>query len=146
VDLGEIVDTAVATARGRDPERVIEFSAPDTGLELDGWPDGLRLLVENLLDNAINHGRGRVRVELDRDGSASGLELSVHDEGPGVPESERGLIFQRFARGAAAGSSGTGLGLALVAQQAALHGGEVEVGDSPLGGARFTVRLRAPDD
>jgi two-component system sensor histidine kinase PrrB len=58
-----------------------------------------------------------------------------------VPAAERQRIFERFARGATAARDGFGLGLALVAQQAALHGGQVRVDDAELGGARFTVTL-----
>ena len=70
------------------------------------------------------------------------VTLHVDDRGPGVPPAERARIFERFARGSSV-VSGSGLGLALAAQQAALHGGSVEVGDGPEGGARFTVRLPA---
>ena len=141
LDLAEVVDAAVESARRRHPGASIELKAPDTGQEVRGWPDGLRLLVDNLIENAVRHGGSHVRAELRRDGAAGPFLLSVEDDGPGVPEAERKRIFERFARGAAARSPGSGLGLALVAQQAALHGGEVEVGDARLGGARFTVRL-----
>jgi two-component system, OmpR family, sensor histidine kinase PrrB len=67
----------------------------------------------------------------------------VDDDGPGVETAERERIFERFARGNGAGSAGYGLGLALVRQQARLHGGEASVSESPLGGARFEVRLGA---
>ena len=66
----------------------------------------------------------------------------MDDDGPGVPEFERERIFRRFTRGADARGAGAGLGLALTAQQASLHGGDVEVAESKGGGARFVVRLR----
>lgn len=66
--------------------------------------------------------------------------VMVDDSGPGVPPDARTRVFDRFARGPA--SSGSGLGLTLVAQQAALHRGAVTVTDTPSGtGARFEVRL-----
>jgi signal transduction histidine kinase len=69
----------------------------------------------------------------------------VEDAGPGVPTRERSAIFERFYRGAAAGrrgaSTGTGLGLALVAEHVKAHGGRIEVADRPGGGARFVVCL-----
>jgi two-component system, OmpR family, sensor histidine kinase MtrB len=69
----------------------------------------------------------------------------VADAGPGVQPSERTAIFERFYRGAAAGrrtgTTGTGLGLALVAEHVKAHHGTVDVGDRPGGGTRFTVRL-----
>ncbi|MFD4184048.1 sensor histidine kinase, partial [Rhodococcus sp. NPDC058514] len=61
--------------------------------------------------------------------------------GTGVPESERASVFERFVRGTGSSADGSGLGLALVAQQAALHGGTVELVDSPLGGVRLALRL-----
>ena len=107
---------------------------------ITGWPDGLRLLIDNLIENAIRHGGERVIVGLERDHGT--LLLTVADDGPGVPAHEREHIFERFTRGAQAGNSpGSGLGLALVAQQAQMQGGDVTVGDSAAGGALFTVRL-----
>jgi signal transduction histidine kinase len=64
----------------------------------------------------------------------------VEDDGPGVPEADRTRIFEPFAR-LATERPGSGLGLALVEQQARHHGATVTVGDAPLGGARFTVRF-----
>jgi two-component system, OmpR family, sensor histidine kinase PrrB len=146
LDFTEIVGAAVETTRRRHREARIELAVSDDRQQVIGWPDGLRLLVENIVENAVRHGGSRVRVTLRRDGAAAGaLLLSVEDDGPGVPEAERERVFERFRRGSATTAPGSGLGLALVAQQASLHGGGVEVGDSPLGGACFTVRLPLDD-
>jgi two-component system sensor histidine kinase PrrB len=75
-----------------------------------------------------------VRVSLDEQ-----PVLHVDDDGGAVPEAERARIFEPFARVHGADRPGSGLGLALVDQQARHHGVRVAVGDSPLGGARFTV-------
>jgi signal transduction histidine kinase len=140
IDFAEVVDAAVEPARRRHPEARIELTSPEERQTVNGWPDGLRLLVDNLLENAIRHGGSTVRVTLRRlDGES--LLLSVEDDGPGIPSVDREHIFERFQRGSGAVGPGSGLGLALVAQQASLHGGGVEVGDSPLGGASFEVRL-----
>ncbi|MET8230632.1 HAMP domain-containing sensor histidine kinase [Micromonospora sp. NPDC005298] len=100
-------------------------------------------ILANLLDNAVSHGGGAVAVRLGRDGDAGVIE--VDDDGPGVPVEDREAIFGRFVRGRAAhtrgAGDGTGLGLALVAQHAAAHGGRVGVTDRPGGGARFRVTL-----
>ena len=140
VDMAEVIDSAVEAARRRHPGAHVELTAAEGEHMITGWPDGLRLLIDNLIENAIRHGGARVTVGLERDHDT--LLLNVADDGPGVPAAERERIFERFTRGAQAGASpGSGLGLALVAQQAQLQGGDVIVGDSPAGGALFTVRL-----
>jgi signal transduction histidine kinase len=101
--------------------------------------------VANLLDNARKYGDGASTVVLQR--SDDRVQLIVEDEGPGVPDEERDLIFERFARGGGAGrrgsNEGVGLGLALVAEHVRLHGGRVWVEDRADGrpGARFVVEL-----
>ena len=93
----------------------------------------------NLLDNADNYGGGATRITVEGDDDT--LRFVVDDDGPGVPEHERGHVFERFARGTHADVSGTGLGLALVAEHVRLHGGRVAIDDAPGGGARFTIEL-----
>jgi two-component system sensor histidine kinase PrrB len=141
VDLSAVTEAAVDAAGARHPAITWRLRQPPDDLVLDGWPDGLRALVENLLENAAQHGRrdGIVEVTLQPDGNQ--IVLTVDDDGSGVPDTERDWIFDRFARGQGASPSGSGLGLALVCQQARLHRGEVAVSDSPLGGARFRVDL-----
>jgi signal transduction histidine kinase len=82
-------------------------------------------------------------VSLRLDGDVG--RIDVDDEGPGVSPEDKPLIFDRFVRGRSAGaradSGGAGLGLALVAQHAAAHGGTAAVLDRPGGGARFRVDL-----
>lgn len=139
-DLADVVDAAVAHATARHPQATITFAGPDHVL-VDGWQDGVRLLVDNLLDNAVRHGRspGRIHVSLATDSRTA--RLTVDDDGPGIPPGERQRVFERFARGDGARAPGTGLGLALVAQQAAVHGGSATIGDAPGGGTRVTVDL-----
>src|SRR5215210_864986 len=141
LDLSSLAEEAVESARARHPEVDWRLDAPSEELDLAGWPDGLRAMLDNLLENAARHGHagGRVRAELARDDGA--LVLTVDDDGPGVEPGERDRIFERFTRGGEARTGGSGLGLALVRQQARLHGGEAVVSESPLGGARFQVRL-----
>ncbi|MET0495610.1 MAG: HAMP domain-containing sensor histidine kinase [Actinoplanes sp.] len=100
-------------------------------------------LLGNLLDNAQAYGGGAIAVSLAWDGDAG--RIDVDDEGPGVSPEDKPVIFDRFVRGRSAGaradSNGAGLGLALVAQHAAAHGGTAAVLDRPGGGARFRVSL-----
>lgn len=99
-------------------------------------------VVANLCENAGHHGRGVVRLAVDRRGDRAVIE--VDDAGPGVSRELRERIFERFSRGPAdrrGEDTGTGLGLALVAQHVHAHAGRVWVEDRPGGGARFVVEL-----
>lgn len=102
----------------------------------------LERIIANLLDNARLHGGGATSVILEN-APRGGIRISVEDAGPGVAPSERARIFERFARGSAGRTrvGGTGLGLALVAEHARAHGGQVWVEDVPSGGARFVVEI-----
>ena len=131
---------SVVTQRGL-PADLVEVTGDDSSALLD--PRRLEQVLTNLLDNADRHGGGAVRVGVCTD--AGTVRIEVDDEGPGVPPDERGLVFDRFARGRAAsargGTDGTGLGLALVTQHVTAHRGSIEVLDRPGGGARFVVLL-----
>ncbi len=100
--------------------------------------------VGNIIDNAGRYAGGIRSITLD--GSTPGcVRILLDDQGPGVPPDERDAIFGRFARGdvglRTGPSSGSGLGLALVAEHLRLHGGRVWVEDADCGGARFVVEL-----
>ncbi|NMH94960.1 HAMP domain-containing histidine kinase [Pseudonocardia bannensis] len=100
-------------------------------------------VVTNLLDNGERHGGGVLRLAVLR--RSGRVRLEIDDAGPGVPPELREQVFERFARGQRAGdrgdSTGSGLGLALVAQHIDRHGGAVWVEERPGGGARFVVEL-----
>jgi two-component system sensor histidine kinase PrrB len=117
--------------------------APGPSVLMLGLPVGLRLVIDNAIANAVKHG-GATRVQLSAVASRSGVEIAVDDDGAGVPEEERAAVFERFSRGSTASRSGSGLGLALVAQQAELHSGTASLENSPLGGARLLLRLPGP--
>ncbi|MGY0235636.1 sensor histidine kinase [Longispora urticae] len=150
-DLAEIAGAAVESAGRRHPGA--EFRLVGEGpLLADCWPDGIRMSLDNLLDNAVLHGASPVRVEISvasaaPDGTGPGVggtpapggvvTLSVVDSGPGIPPSDRVGVFERFHR--RPGSPGSGLGLTLVAEVAELHRGTVTIGGER--GARFDVRF-----
>jgi two-component system sensor histidine kinase PrrB len=96
--------------------------------------------VDNLLTNAFRHS-GATRVVASVHLAPGWVAISVDDDGAGVPPDERDAVFDRFRRGRAARGPGSGLGLALVAQQSALHGGRAYLTDSPLGGTRALLEL-----
>jgi signal transduction histidine kinase len=141
VDLCEVVAASVNQASSRHPAQTWSSTLPEEPVCVRGWEPGLRLLVDNLLENAARHGRsdGSVRVGVEVDGGRPAL--AVEDDGPGIAEEDRERIFEPFVRVGDPGVPGSGLGLALVAQQARAHGALVEVGASALGGARFDVRF-----
>jgi two-component system, OmpR family, sensor histidine kinase PrrB len=143
VDLAELVDDVVTAAAAQDPQLRIGAQLPDGPVVVEGWPPGLRILVGNLVANAARHGRpgGRVDVTLLPPDHGRGAVLHVDDDGPGVPADDRERIFAPFARVNGTDRPGSGLGLALVAQQARHHHAAVDVGGSALGGARFSVRF-----
>ncbi len=137
VDLAELADAAVDSLRTRRPKVEVELKAPDGGVALTGSGTGLRLVLDNLLENACRHGGAHVRVAVEQ--VNGGGRLVVDDDGPGIPDDERERVFERFSR--LGPNGGSGLGLAIVAQQARLHGGRAHAEESPLGGARFVVDL-----
>lgn len=113
-------------------------------LTLVGHWAPLARAVSNLVTNAIRHCDARVNVKLS--GDAANAVLTVDDDGEGVAKEDREVIFDRFVRGDLARSrdhGGSGLGLAMVADAASTHGGDVAVVDSPLGGARFVLTVPA---
>ncbi|MCU1392997.1 MAG: putative two-component histidine kinase [Ilumatobacteraceae bacterium] len=139
-------------------------SLPGTPIEVSERAEGLIMQVDrrrlarviaNLIDNARLHGGGEPEVtvtEAENEGEPLGhVWIAVEDHGAGVPQDERHLIFERFARGAVAGrrssSDGAGLGLALVDEHVRLHGGNVRVEDRRDGepGARFVIELPAEE-
>jgi two-component system sensor histidine kinase PrrB len=142
VDVTDILDR-VARENTRPGDAVqIMVEANDIGT-IWGWPDGLRLAVDNLVRNAITHGQAtRIVLAAHRDDDS--ITITVDDNGRGLPVGEHKNVLGRFARGSTAAAGGSGLGLALVAQQAALHGGDITLSDSPLGGLRATLTLATP--
>ncbi|MGE2833660.1 HAMP domain-containing sensor histidine kinase [Mycobacterium sp. SMC-4] len=139
VDITELLDRAAHDAMRVYPDLEVSLVPAPTVIIL-GLPAGLRLAVDNAIANAVKHG-GATRVQLSAVSSREGVEIAIDDDGVGVPEEERKVVFDRFSRGSTASHSGSGLGLALVAQQADLHGGTASLEASPLGGARLLLRL-----
>jgi signal transduction histidine kinase len=104
--------------------------------------DALRRVVRNLGENAARHATGRIDIAVADRGSD--VVLTVDDDGPGIPESERNRVLQRFVRLDEARSrddGGSGLGLSIVDEVTRAHGGSVSIAQSRLGGARIEVTL-----
>ena len=142
VDITELLDRAAHDAMRNYPDLQVSLASPTTVLMV-GMPAGLRLVIDNAITNAVKHG-GATEIRLAAISSVDGVEITVDDNGLGVPEEERAAVFDRFSRGSTAARAGSGLGLALVAQQAEIHGGTASLETSPMGGARLMLRLPPP--
>jgi signal transduction histidine kinase len=132
VDLDEIV--FAEARRWRDTGRVVVNTSGVSAVRVDGDPDLLTRVVANLLSNAVRHAATRVQVALST--SDGQVELTVADDGPGVPPAERERVFERFHRldvARARDSGGSGLGLAIVRDAVLAHGGSVVLQDNGPG-------------
>ncbi|MTH77042.1 sensor histidine kinase [Paracoccus aestuariivivens] len=112
----------------------LAFDASAEPVEISGDAQSIQSVVTNLVQNAISHGGQGVEISIE---VRSPAQLRVSDNGPGIPPADRQRIFDPFFR--RSGVAGSGLGLHLVQQIVALHGGEIVATDAQGGGAEFTV-------
>ncbi len=108
---------------------------------ISGRPLALRRCFRNVIDNAIKYGKA-ARIGLQSDGKS--VIVTIDDDGPGIPDDQRDMVFRPFYRLEASrnrDSGGTGLGLAIVQSIVLIHGGEVTLDNRPEGGLRVTIRL-----
>jgi signal transduction histidine kinase len=140
IDTGALVHRVVDEAGVKDEHPVV-IDAPPLRLAADAAK--LERIIENLLVNAAKHTPAGTTIWVQLRAQDDGFLLLVEDEGPGVPSHLREQIFQPFHKGRniADHAPGSGIGLALVAQFASLHGGRAWVQAGPGGGASFRVFL-----
>ena len=145
VDLGEVVGAArervVEVAEARQIELV---AAGADGVRVLGDRGQLTTAVGNLVENAVNYSPDRTKVVVSVRVEGELAEVSVTDQGVGIPDQDLNRIFERFYRVDPARSritGGTGLGLAIVKHIAATHGGDVSVWSVEGAGSTFTLRL-----
>jgi len=113
-----------------------------SAVRVQGDADALRRVIRNVGENAARHASSRVDITLVE--RRNGVVLTIDDDGPGIPESERARVLQRFVRLDEARSrdeGGSGLGLSIVDEVVRAHGGSVLIEESPLGGARIQIAL-----
>jgi signal transduction histidine kinase len=137
-----------ATSLARDAANVLDapvvIEAPDASPALYGDRAALVRVLVNLLENAVRHARGTVRLRVLADGDD--VLLAVEDDGPGIAAADLRHVFEphfRADRARNSATGGAGLGLAIVERLTTAHGGTVHVENRPDGGARFVVRLPA---
>ncbi|MEU2031503.1 HAMP domain-containing sensor histidine kinase [Nocardia amamiensis] len=139
-DVGDLCDQAAHDAMRHFPGLTVRIDS-DAELVTRGLPAGLRLAVDNALANSVKHG-GATEALVSAHRAPNGhIVISVDDNGRGIPPNERQAVFDRFFRGSEATKGGSGLGLALVAQQAQLHGGRAYFDEGTLGGIRLVLDL-----
>jgi len=147
VSVQEAVTEAIDRCNTRAAAKDISLVAASVeGLRIYGDEDLLVTALRNLIDNAINYSPEHTRVVISARSVGDVVEISVSDQGIGIPESAQQRIFERFFRVDAARSratGGTGLGLAIVKHVAVAHGGEVTVWSKEGSGSTFTLRLPA---
>jgi signal transduction histidine kinase len=127
----------VAARRRRVP---LVVAVTDEPALATGDADALRRALDHLVANAARHAASKVAVTVEI--GADEVCVHVDDDGCGIPENDRERVVRRFVRtdeGRARDSGGAGLGLAVSADVASAHGGRLEIGDSPLGGARVSL-------
>ncbi|MFI6320233.1 DUF4153 domain-containing protein [Nonomuraea sp. NPDC050556] len=141
VSLGPLVEQAVREASmAREDVRITQHVPRDLAVRAD--PDLLAQVLANLLDNAVRHSPASGLVTMAGSAQGSGVRITVSDCGPGIPETARSRVFERFSRldeGRTADSGGAGLGLAIVKEIVELHGGSIRIDD--CAGCRMIVDL-----
>jgi signal transduction histidine kinase len=113
-----------------------------TPARVQGDRAALERVVRNLVDNAVRHARTAITLSLSRNGSSA--ELTVADDGPGIPREARERVFDRFVRldeDRARTAGGTGLGLPIARDIVVAHGGTLTLDDFPGGGTAATISL-----
>jgi signal transduction histidine kinase len=139
-DLAELARRIIADMYVLAQERRIdiELDAPDS-TTVRGDAASLRILVRNLLDNAIRYTPEQGQVRIGIAGRGNGTVLSVEDSGPGIAEADRRRVFDRFYRKEQNREAGSGLGLAIVKNIVEQHEASIELGTSGLGGLKVTI-------
>jgi signal transduction histidine kinase len=126
--------------------REVTFEVNGHPGEVHADPDKFAQVITNLVDNAIRHGEGRVHVRaaaVADDDPFPGVLVQVDDEGEGIDPQIRSRVFTKFWKHGS--RAGTGLGMYVIHGLMRAHGGTVEIGDAPGGGARVTTRWPAPE-
>lgn len=133
---GEVVAEMSQAAIDRDIDLGLEDSdanGPNGPVTIRGDADALRILLTNLVDNALHYIPRGGRIDVAVAHTAQGIELVVTDNGPGIAADERARVFDRFYRVPDAPTGGSGLGLAIVAEVAQSHGARVALEDAAPG-------------
>lgn len=144
VDLDELFSEVVDDQRLPLAARDLHLDQVSSGLRINADREKLRIVVDNLLSNAVKYAPEGSRIRLEARHSGAYTEISVADNGPGVPDNVAPRMFEAFVQGPAPEGSpvkGTGLGLSIVREFVTAHGGEVKLERNQPRGTRAVVRL-----
>lgn len=145
-ELGHLLEEAAGETRLRTTDVRVAVSVDPAGATVDGDRARMHQVITNLLDNAVRHSPAGGTVELRATRNRAGVTIEVCDEGPGIREEEKSMVFERFYRSDSARSSkdgGAGLGLAIARWIVDLHGGDIRVETRQPHGCRMVVVLPA---
>jgi two-component system OmpR family sensor kinase len=134
----QVITEQIPLARAKDVDLGLDSAQAAIVL---GDPEALRVLLANLVDNAVRYTPGGGRVDLVTGSTEDGIFLEVSDSGPGIPEADHQRVFDRFYRGAPNQTPGTGLGLAIVKTIADRHAARITLGVASLGGLWIRVEF-----
>jgi two-component system, OmpR family, sensor histidine kinase KdpD len=111
-------------------------------------PTLIELAIRQLLDNALKYTPAACPINITARRVANNFYISVRDEGPGIPEKDQGMVFEKFYRGrnTRSGVTGTGLGLAIAREILRAHGGDISLQSSVGQGSEFTMSLPVPEE
>jgi signal transduction histidine kinase len=143
VDVASLIEDVVATASVRQAEVGVRAMLAEPLPPVGGDRERLRQVLTNLVENAVKYSAEGDAVEVSAQREDLYVRISVSDRGPGIPDDQQQLIFQKFGRAEVEGGSkpGTGLGLFIARSIAEAHGGTLEVQSRRGGGATFTLSL-----
>jgi two-component system, OmpR family, sensor kinase len=145
IELDRAAADGIADAHSLALTRNIDLALESQPTPVHGDREALRILVRNLVDNAVRHTPAGGCVRVSTRGGVGGATLEVTDSGPGIPAADRERAFDRFHRRANSPEGGSGLGLAIVKAIADRHGAQVRLDDAPGGGLKVTVGFPAAD-
>jgi signal transduction histidine kinase len=147
-DAGAVVREVVESIepQARESGKAIQIEAPDVAVRVRADEGALAVALRNLIDNAIKYSPDNSMVRVQWHQHADRAAICVIDRGVGIPRAEQRAIFRKFVRGRGAieaNITGTGVGLSMVQQIVAAHGGEVHLDSEPGRGSTFTITLPA---
>tara|TARA_B100000686_G_scaffold303976_1_gene341232 strand:+ start:786 stop:2270 length:1485 start_codon:yes stop_codon:yes gene_type:complete len=142
IDFVDFIKTFIGQNTPEDPDINLQLSLPSVDPIVYGWREGIAVLLRNLISNASTHGKlpgSLLNITIYVEAEEKTIDLIVQDNGAGIDESKITNVLDRFTKGHS--SKGSGLGLALVKQQAEIHGGEVTISNISSGGTKVQVTL-----